>query len=368
MTSSQIVTVVGARPQFVKAAVISRLVARREDICEHLIHTGQHYDDNMSDVFFREMDIPRPVVNLEIGSGGHGKQTGEMLAAIEHELQVHKPNAVLVYGDTNSTLAGALAAAKLHIPVAHIEAGLRSFNRKMPEETNRVVTDHVSDLLFAPTETAVENLRHEGLQDRLIEHSGDVMFDAALHYLEAARALDSVAQRNGLEDGHFTLATIHRAENTDSDLTLRNILDGLNSVGSEMPVLFPMHPRTLAAIHRARLDVKQFANIHVVPPVSYFEMLNVLNAAGLIVTDSGGVQKEAFFFRTPCVTLRTETEWLETISLGWNRLCSPTSSSEIATACNAMLGVSGEKGSPYGDGRSGEAILEALIRFIQDRR
>jgi len=316
--SVRIFTVVGARPQFIKASVLSRLVRSeryRGRATEFLVHTGQHYDENMSDVFFREMEIPDPDVNLGIGSGTHGRMTGEMLASIETLLLERRPDIVLVYGDTNSTLAGALAAAKLGIPVAHVEAGLRSYNMQMPEEINRLLTDHVSTWLFCPTTNAVENLRREGVPNSLytgrqqsVLTVGDVMLDASLHYRARAseRSLSKrPAARLGLPP-RYVLATIHRAENTDKIERLRSIVQGLNAV-ADTPIVFPIHPRTLKALATAGVALGR--HIHAIEPVGYFDMLDLEEACELILTDSGGVQKEAFFFEKPCITLRDETEW-----------------------------------------------------------
>lgn len=311
----KIVTILGARPQFVKAATVSRVIAGRPDITEVIVHTGQHYDPNMSDIFFSQLEIPAPHHNLGIGGGLHGAMTGRQLEAVETVLLAERPDWVLVYGDTNSTLAGALAAAKLHIPVAHVEAGLRSFNRRMPEEINRILTDHAADLLFAPTRTAVSNLAAEGLGGRKVRQVGDVMYDAALFYRGKAAAPSFVAAQ-GLRPGAFVLATVHRAENTDDPQRLGEIMRGF--AASPHPIVLPLHPRT-----RARLDsfgVTPPAQVLVVEPVGYLEMLWLLSQSALVLTDSGGVQKEAYFFGKPCVTLRGETEWVELVEAGWNIL------------------------------------------------
>lgn len=311
----KIVTIVGARPQFVKAATVSRAIALKTGITEIMVHTGQHYDSNMSDVFFEELEIPRPHHHLGIGGGSHGAMTGRQLEAIEKILLSEKPDWVLVYGDTNSTLAGMLAATKLHIPVAHVEAGLRSFNRRMPEEINRVLTDHAADLLFAPTRTAVSNLQAEGIADAKIQLVGDVMYDAALFYRSKAVA-PSFARTFNLQSDQFVLATIHRAENTDDVTRLGEILRGF--AASSRKIILPLHPRT-----RARLDVFGLSlpsQVHAVEPVGYLEMLWLLSRCHLVLTDSGGVQKEAYFFQKPCVTLRDETEWVELVEAGWNTL------------------------------------------------
>ena len=351
----KLATIIGARPQFIKAATVSRVVANRADIQEIIVHTGQHYDANMSDVFFDELAIPKPDHNLGIGGGTHGAMTGRQLAAIEHVLLDEKPDWVLVYGDTNSTLAGALAAVKLHIPVAHVEAGLRSFNRKMPEEINRVLTDHAADLLFAPTDTAAANLKTEGLPTERIELSGDVMYDAAVFYRQKARQPDWFTEL-ALTPGDFVLATVHRAENTDDPVRLKGIIDGLSR--SEQPVVLPLHPRT-----RARLDdfgIKVPKTIHVVPPVGYLEMVWLEAACKVIASDSGGVQKEAYFHDRRCVILRDETEWVELVGAGHN-IIAGADADRIASAMSKPLPDLG--GKPlYGTGNAAEFIIERLMQ------
>ncbi len=332
-----IATIVGARPQFIKAAVVSRQLRSLAGVRELLIHTGQHYDDNMSRIFFDELEIPAPDVNLGIGSGPHGAQTGRMLEAIERALTEGKPDLVLIYGDTNSTLAGALAAAKLHIPVAHVEAGLRSFNRRMPEEINRVVADSVADLLFAPTETAAGNLRGEGVVDERIHLVGDVMYDAALHYGPVAETKADVLQRTGVEPGEFVLATIHRAENTDEAHRLTSIFSALATISAELPVVAPLHPRTRQKLLEHGIAAKLPDSFRQIDPVGYLDMLALERRARLIVTDSGGVQKEAFFHRVGCVTLRAETEWMELVEMGCNRLVPPAGADAVAEAIRHAL-------------------------------
>ncbi|MFA6062368.1 MAG: UDP-N-acetylglucosamine 2-epimerase (non-hydrolyzing) [Gallionella sp.] len=312
----KIAVVVGARPQFIKVAAVSRILRNHYvDINEVLIHTGQHYSSNMSDVFFDELAIPRPDYNLGIGGGSHGQNTGRMIEKIEEVLLKEQPDWVLVYGDTDSTLAGALAAAKLHIPVAHVEAGLRSFNRRMPEEINRVLTDHISALLFAPTELACRNLLAEGVAADKIHMVGDVMFDAALFYKNRAMKpnwFDSI----GFSMNNFVLCTIHRAENTDDSGRLLSIFEGLADAG--LPVILPLHPRTKGKIAEQNIPVAE--NIHITDPVGYLEMVWLEMNCKLIATDSGGVQKEAYFHAKPCITLRDETEWVELVDIGVNRL------------------------------------------------
>jgi len=356
----KLVSVVGARPQFVKAAVVSRAIRAVEGMNEVVVHTGQHYDANMSDVFFAELAIAPPDYHLGIGSAAHGAQTGRMLEAIEKVLLESAPDWVLVYGDTNSTLAGALAAAKLHVPVAHVEAGLRSFNRRMPEEINRVLTDHVAELLFAPTQVAVENLRREGVAARGIHLVGDVMFDAARHFGARAEAVSNVLHRLRLKSGEYVLATIHRAENTDDRKRLEVILGGIGRVAETTPVVFPVHPRTRAALQQQRPAAPQPAHLVLTEPVGYLDMLQLEKNACLVVTDSGGVQKEAFFFERPCVTLRDETEWVELVELGWNQLVPPRDSDQVADAIRSRIGSRGIAAAPYGDGTASQQIAAVL--------
>ena len=349
----KIVTVVGARPQFVKAAPVSKALRQRHD--EVLVHTGQHYDREMSDLFFEELAIPRPDYELGVGSGAHGWQTGQMLIRIEEVLQAERPDGVLVYGDTNSTLAGALAAVKLGIPVAHVEAGLRSFNRAMPEEHNRILTDHCADLLFCPTQTAADLLRAEGITHG-VYLVGDVMYDSALQFAEVARRRSTILARLGLTPKAYALATLHRPYNTDDPARLKQILAALESL--EMPVICPVHPRTRQRL--ADLGDPQFAirNSQFVAPVGYLDMLALEQSAALILTDSGGVQKEAYFFAVPCVTLRPETEWVETVAAGWNRLAW----GDAAVVAEAALRPWPTEPPPpvFGDGHAAEKIVRVL--------
>ena len=313
---THLVTVVGARPQFIKAAPVSRALAEQPGARETMVHTGQHFDPEMSQSFFRELELPEPAHNLGIHGGGHGAMTGRMLQALEPILQTERPDAVLVYGDTNSTLAGALAAAKLNIPVAHVEAGLRSFNRRMPEEINRVLADHVSTLLYCPTDAAVGNLAQEGITAGVAK-VGDVMYDATLHAAARARSSSCILERLRLTDGAFALATVHRAENTDDPAVLSQILDYLRGRAGSEPMVLPLHPRTRGAVEGAALSLD---GLTAVPPCGYLDVHRLLQGATTVYTDSGGLQKEAYFHRKPCVTLRGETEWVETVACGWNRL------------------------------------------------
>jgi UDP-GlcNAc3NAcA epimerase len=352
-----IATIVGARPQFIKVAPVSKALAATGAVREVLIHTGQHFDADMSDVFFDELGIAKPDHHLGIHGGGHGAMTGSMLQQLEPVLQELKPDRVMVYGDTNSTLAGALVAAKLHIPVAHVEAGLRSFNRAMPEEINRIVADQLSDILFASTETAVRNLEREGFAPERVFSVGDVMYDAALQFAETAATRKDILASVGVEPGRYVLATVHRAENTDDPQRLRAIVTGLDQVAESMPVVLPLHPRTAG---RLKAEGLAFSKVRTIAPVGYLHMVALESQAAVIATDSGGVQKEAFFYRVPCVTLRDETEWRETVDLGWNRLASPAVGG-IAEAVAGALGSRGTEAEPYGDGRSAEAIARILV-------
>ncbi len=358
----KIVTIVGARPQFVKAAVVSRAFAASSGTSEIIVHTGQHFDAAMSDVFFDEMGIPAPAHHLGIGGMSHGAMTGRMLEAVESVLVAEKPDWVLVYGDTNSTLAGTLAAAKLHIQVAHVEAGLRSFNRRMPEEINRVLTDHAATLLFAPTDTAVDNLRREGIAGKAVVKSGDVMYDAALLYARVADAKSDILDRLALGKGAYLLSTVHRAENTDAPERLSAIVDALLEVAREIAVVLPLHPRTRGALERlGRLPAAQ-AGLTLIDPVGYLDMVMLERHASLIATDSGGVQKEAYFYGVPCVTLREETEWTELVACGANRLAPPLASGPVQAALFEVLRAERKAFPPglYGNGDAGGLIANAL--------
>ena len=360
---STVVTIVGARPQFIKAAAVSRVLRAGGQCREILVHTGQHYDDNMSQVFFDELEIPTPDFHLGIGSGSHGAQTGRMLEQIEQVLLKTRPDWVLVYGDTNSTLAGALAAAKLHMPVAHVEAGLRSFNRRMPEELNRVAADHVSDLLLAPTEAAIRNLQREGIPDDHIHLVGDVMYDAALYYGEKAEAQSRVLQRLHLSSGNYVLTTIHRAENTDSPQRLDAIFSALCRFAADVPVVLPLHPRTRAALERSGQLATVRQSLLVIEPQGYLDMVMLEKHARLIATDSGGVQKEAYFHQVPCITLRDETEWVELVESGWNSLVPPTHAESIVERMRAALRATErpvETLGLYGAGEASQRISKLL--------
>jgi len=395
----KIVTVVGARPQFIKASPVSRAL-RQSGHQEFMIHTGQHYDYEMSRVFFDEMKLPEPDVNLEVGSGSHAKQTGEMLIQIENILIAEKPDWALVYGDTNSTLAGALAAVKLHIPVAHVEAGLRSFNREMPEEHNRVLTDHISDLLFCPTKTAVGNLINEGFKNiagdgnliestnsrspdsfslPLIANVGDVMYDSVLHNIKLAEKNSRVLDRLKIKPRNYVLATVHRAENTDDHERLMSIFEAFTQIAQdELPVIIPLHPRTRQCLKNSKFKIDGFVKspktpsplmgegrgegektpLRIIDPVSYLDMLMLEQNAKAILTDSGGMQKEAYFLGVPCVTLRTETEWVETVETGWNVIVG-ADREKIVEAARCFKS---EKPRPelYGNGKASQKIVQVL--------
>ena len=342
----KIVTVVGARPQFIKAAAVSRAISKRPELSEIIVHTGQHFDANMSDIFFKELNIPEPRYNLDIHGGGHGKMTGEMLAGLEHVLLEEKPDFTLIYGDTNSTLAGALAAAKLHIPVAHVEAGLRSFNRQMPEELNRIVADHMSDLLFCPTSEAVKNLTNEGII-RGVHHVGDVMFDAVKFAKAAATEQSDILHRLQLTEGDYGVCTIHRAENTDDPERLAEIVAFLERHAASGNIVFPIHPRTKAAFERNAINP---VNLILIDPIGYMDINCLMASANNVYTDSGGLQKEAYFHGVPCVTLREETEWVETIAHGWNRLWREE---EFISPRREI--------AEYGSGASSELIVDTLL-------
>jgi UDP-GlcNAc3NAcA epimerase len=350
----KVVSIVGARPQFIKAAPLSR--ALRQEHSEVLVHTGQHYDDELSAVFFRELGIPEPDYNLGVGSGRHGWQTGRMLGRIEAVLLSGRPDWVLVYGDTNSTLAGALAAVKLHIPVAHVEAGLRSFNREMPEEHNRVLTDHCASLLFCPTSTAVDNLAKEGIT-RGVYLVGDVMYDAVLQFSALARQRSTILDDLGLTPKSYLLATLHRPYNTDDPKRLRSILEAFVEIGE--PIVFPLHPRTRQCISALNVSALEGSNVLTLAPVSYLDMLLLEQHARLILTDSGGVQKEAYFFAVPCVTLRPETEWIETVEAGWN-LVVDDDRERIAWAANGHCWPQEPPSAVFGDGHAAEKMVRVL--------
>jgi len=354
----KIVTIVGARPQFIKAAPVSWSL-RESGHVEILIHTGQHYDHEMSRIFFDEMNIPQPDKNLAVGSGSHALQTGQMMLGVEEVLLAEKPDFLLVYGDTNSTIAGALAACKINVPIAHVEAGLRSFNREMPEEHNRVLTDHCSNILLCPTQTAVENLQREGITAG-VANVGDTMYDAALKFAQTAERYSDFLQELAVEKKKYLLATVHRNYNTDNNENLKNILTALGRL--EQPVVFPLHPRTRKKIEelfgQGKFS-KDFPNVKCISPVGYLQMLMLEANAKMILTDSGGVQKEAFFVKVPCVTLRTETEWVETVEVGWNYV-SGVDPQRIVEAVSKRVWPEKQISQPFGDGQAAKKIVETL--------
>ena len=379
----KIVTIIGARPQFIKAAPVSRAIAEHNRLApptsrltEVIIHTGQHFDADMSDVFFKELDIPKPDYNLRINSASHGAMTGRMLEKIEEVLIKEKPDCVLVYGDTNSTLAGALAAVKLHIPIAHVEAGLRSFNREMPEEHNRVLTDHCADILFCPTETAVNNLKTEGItssaqeltslsshqRPRTVALVGDTMYDAVLQFSEIASQQSTILEKLGLKSKEYLLATVHRPYNTDIPENLQNILTAFLEINE--PIIFPVHPRTKQCLIDSTFNI-QNSKLRCIPPVGYLDMLVLEQNAKAILTDSGGMQKEAYFFGVPCVTMRTETEWIETVQAGWNVVVGADREKII----NAVRCLKSDNLRPelYGDGQAAKKIVKVLCDNVSRR-
>jgi len=350
----KIISIIGARPQFIKCAPLSRAIQKEHK--EILVHTGQHYDPEMSEIFFKELQIPEPDYNLGIGSGSHGEQTGKMLVEIENLLRKEKPDLVLVYGDTNSTLAGALAASKMHIIVAHVEAGLRSFDRTMPEEINRVLTDHVSDLLFCPTETAVLNLEKEGITTG-VYNVGDVMLDALKYNLKVAEEKSTILEDMELGPKEYMVATVHRASNTDSFKNLSSIVNAF--CDADISIVFPVHPRTEKYLKQYGLLDKLSQKVKVIPPIGYLEMLNLMAHARKVLTDSGGVQKEAYMLRVPCITMRENTEWVETVEDGGNVLVG----AEYEKIRDAILNFEGakERGNVFGNGDACENILKVLM-------
>ncbi|MBN1284720.1 MAG: UDP-N-acetylglucosamine 2-epimerase (non-hydrolyzing) [Anaerolineae bacterium] len=357
----KVITVVGTRPEFIQTAPVSKAIRARQT--EILVHTGQHYDHNMSDVFFAELDLPEPEYNLGVGSGSHARQTGQIMIELERVILDEEPDWVLVYGDTNSTIAAGLTAAKLHIPVAHVEAGLRSFDRAMPEEINRVITDHISDLLFAPTQAAVANLKREGIVEG-VRMVGDVRVDVLTGLVERVRGrFDQVLQATRLARGEaFALATIHRPSNTDAVGRLRAIVETLSAL--ELPVVLPVHPRLGKMLNTFGLDFGE--NVRTIPPASFLDMVVLLDGCEIVITDSGGLQKEAYILRRPTVTVRDSTEWVETVEAGWNRLCEPDPASFRAAVAAARAAPPAEHpdfyGAPGVGARICAALEEALIR------
>jgi UDP-GlcNAc3NAcA epimerase len=375
----KIVTIIGARPQIIKAAALSRAIKNKfsTDIIEIIVHTGQHYDENMSQVFFDELGIPAPNYNLNVGSGSHGKQTATMIAGIEEILLNERPNAIVLYGDTNSTLAGAIAASKIHVPVVHIEAGLRSFNKAMPEEVNRIMCDHVSTLLFSPTKTGFQNLSNEGFKSNnvgpfnannpKIYHSGDVMYDNSLHFREVAEQKTSIIAKHSLQKNNFILATIHRNNNTDEPVRLNALFNALYKISErhQLDVLLPLHPRT-AKLLEFNLDqdlhqkIKSSSHFKITAPVSFLEMIALEKNCKIVMTDSGGVQKEAFYFEKPCVILRPETEWVELVECG-TAVITDANEQKIIDAFSTLTSkVDMKFPKLYGDGKAAEFICKEM--------
>jgi UDP-GlcNAc3NAcA epimerase len=356
----KLLTVIGARPQFIKAAAVSRVLSQYSHVIELLVHTGQHFDSGMSDIFFDEMDIPRPNYFLEVNNLPHGAMTGRMLEKLEVIMTSEKPDAVLVYGDTNSTLAGALAASKLHIPILHVEAGLRSFNLKMPEEINRILTDRLSSVLFCPTETAIVNLQNEGFDKGTADVvlSGDVMEDTALYYSKKSESVSGILDLHNLYPSNYILCTIHRQENTDHDDKLISLVEALNTIQESINVVIPLHPRTLKKIELLNLKL----NVKVISPVGYFDMIKLIRNSFLVITDSGGLQKEAYFFDKFCITLREETEWSELVTNGFNKIVG-TDKEKIFDAINYFKGrVFDKTTSLYGGGNASAVICNHIAQ------
>lgn len=365
----KIITIVGARPQFIKAAAVSRGIKKHnldrpnQAIQEIIVHTGQHYDHNMSEIFFTQMQIPHPQYNLSIGGGYHGAMTGKMLEKIEEVLLQEKPDTVLVYGDTNSTLAGALAAVKLHIPVAHVEAGLRSFNIKMPEEINRILTDQISHWLFCPTDIAVKNLERENISERKqikVSNVGDVMYDAALFYKQIAQPTEAITSLVDKLGNNFYLSTVHRAENTDNPVRLNGIMEALNTISQNRTVVLPLHPRTCKLLGKQDLQ-----NIQILEPVGYFDMITLLSNCRGVFTDSGGLQKEAYFFHKPCVILRDETEWVELTEHGFNTLVGADKNRIFQAETSLDNSIHNYSKPLYGKGNAAQKIIENLLDIKQ---
>ena len=353
----KILSVLGARPQFIKAAAVSREIKNAKGLNEVIVHTGQHFDKNMSDIFFDEMEIPKPNYMLNINSLSHGAMTGKMLIEIEKTIIKESPDIVLVYGDTNSTIAGALSAKKLHIKVAHVEAGLRSYNLKMPEEVNRILTDRISDILFCPTDVAINNLKDEGFKQNVynIVKNGDVMQDAAIYYSKTSAERSEIIKKLNLSD--YILCTIHRAENTDDPNRMLSIVKALNDINKDIEIVLPLHPRTKKTIEKLDLDLK----VKIIDPVGYFDMIELIKHSNLVITDSGGLQKEAFFFKRHCVTLRDETEWTELIDNGYNILAG-SNQEIIKNNITRMLSKESDFTlNLYGEGKASKAIVETLL-------
>ncbi|MCI4671322.1 MAG: UDP-N-acetylglucosamine 2-epimerase (non-hydrolyzing) [Bacteroidia bacterium] len=378
-TKIKLMSLVGARPQFIKLAPLVKAIevfnegSSSTQVDHYIIHTGQHYDHGMSDIFFDELEIPHPDINLGVGSGPHGVQTGKMLEGIEKILMDEKPDMLVIFGDTNSTIAGALAAAKLHIPIAHIEAGLRSFNRKMPEEVNRIMSDHVSDLLLAPTPTAIANLKNEGLESRTIS-SGDIMYDTVMLNSKLAEKKSTILEKLNLEKGSYAIATCHRAENTNDPQRLTHIMNSFNKIATEhLPVVFPMHPRTKHILPNVLPDWKAAENLIILEPLGYLDMVQLIGGAKMALTDSGGLQKEAFFLECPCVTMRDETEWTETVEAGGN-IITGADPEKIMNAVQHWEKMTAQGHTfteklqeTFGEGKSADITIIEIIKFLESK-
>ena len=375
----KIITIIGARPQIIKAAALSRAIKNKfkDTIQEIIVHTGQHYDNNMSQVFFDELNIPQPDFNLNIRSASHGAQTAMMISGIEQIINAEKPDCIVIYGDTNSTLAAAIAAAKIDIPIAHIEAGLRSYNKLMPEEINRIVSDHVSTLLFCPTTAAYENLKKEGFKDSnsppytinnpKVYHCGDVMYDNSIYFSKLAEGKNAILKENGLTSGQYILATVHRNHNTDDNLRLNSIFSAFRKLAKARKIVIPIHPRTLKQLEQLPelyAAIKSEKNLILLPPASFLEMICLEKSAALVITDSGGVQKEAFFFKKPCVILRTETEWVELIECGISRLTDADEKKIIEAAEHFFNSKELNFPAIFGNGDAAEFICSEILMNI----
>lgn len=377
----KIITIIGARPQIIKAAALSRAIKKHfsEQIEEIIVHTGQHYDENMSAVFFEELGIPKPDYNLNVGSGKHGAQTAKMILGLEEILIEHKPNALVVYGDTNSTLAGAIAASKIHIPIVHIEAGLRSFNKSMPEEINRIMCDHVSTLLFSPTQAGYQNLIHEGFKDLeespysmdrpKIYHCGDVMYDNSLYFSLVAKEKSTVLRDYDLTDGKFILGTIHRDHNTDDPGRLTAIFEALLEIAQKTPIVLPLHPRTnkmMKTVLSEELNqqIENNRNLKLIPPVSFLDMVSLEDSSQMIITDSGGVQKESYFFKKPCLILRPQTEWVEIVEAGTAKICDADKDKILSSYRYFMDHPPQNFKAIFGDGMAAEFICGEIVKYL----
>jgi len=378
----KIITIVGARPQIIKAAAISRAIAARNMVEEIIIHTGQHYDDNMSEIFFRELGIPLPNINLKVGSGSHGEQTAVMIEKIEKVLIEEKPNAIVVYGDTNSTLATAVAASKIHVPIVHVEAGLRSFNKKMPEEVNRIMCDHVSTLLFSPTNTGLSNLINEGfnlnsdgnatMDNPQIYHCGDVMYDNSIYFSELSDKQSNLINDLGIEENKFILSTVHRNDNTDNVENLQNIFQSFIEIGQmyQLPIILPLHPRTSKMMEKILpkellIKIRESKYIRIIPPASFLDIISLEKNCKLVITDSGGVQKEAYFFKKPCIILRPQTEWVEIVETGSAVITDANKQKIISAVADFFSNKKLDFPPVFGDGKAAEFIVDEITKQLK---